>query len=75
MSPSGKISSTYSSLVNSILAEAQALYKLGFPDQGTTLLGAIVPSAFPVPPSSSLQTYLSGRVRRRGRRCDVFWRS
>jgi len=56
--PSGKISSTYSSLVNSILAEAQALNKLGLPDQGTTLLNAIVPSAFPVPPSSSLQTYL-----------------
>jgi hypothetical protein len=56
--PSQKISSTYSSLVNSILAEAQALNKLGLPDQGTTLLNAIVPSAFPVPPSSSLQTYL-----------------
>jgi hypothetical protein len=56
--PSGKISSTYSSLVNSIIAEAQALNKLGLPDQGTTLLNALVPSAFPVPPSSSLQTYL-----------------
>jgi len=56
--PSGKISSTYSSLVNSILAEAQALNKLGLPDQGTTLLNALVPSSFPVPPSSSLQTYL-----------------
>jgi hypothetical protein len=56
--PAGKISSTYSSLVNSVLAEAQALNKLGLPDQGTTLLGAIVPSAFPVPPSNTLQTYL-----------------
>jgi hypothetical protein len=56
--PSGKIPSAYSSLVNPILAEAQALYNLGFPDQGTSLLGALVPSAFPVPPSSSLQTYL-----------------
>jgi hypothetical protein len=56
--PSGKISSTYSSLVNAILAEAQALNKLGLPDQGTTLLNALVPSAFPVPPSNSLQTYL-----------------
>jgi len=56
--PSGKISQTYSPLVSSILSEAQALYKLGFPDQGTTLLGSITSSAFPVPPSGSLQTYL-----------------
>lgn len=56
--PSGKISATYSPLVNSILNEAQALYKLGFPDQGTTLLGTITTSAFPVPPSGSLQTDL-----------------
>lgn len=56
--PSGKIPSSYSALVNSILAEAQALDKLGLPDQGTTLLNAIVPSAFPTPPSSSLQNYL-----------------
>ena len=56
--PSGKIPSTYSSLVNSILNESQALNKLGLPDQGTALLGALVPSAFPTPPSSSLQTYL-----------------
>jgi len=56
--PSGKIPSTYSSLVNSILAEAQALDKLGLPDQGTTLLNALVPSAFPTPPNSSLQTDL-----------------
>ena len=45
-------------MVNSILNEAQALYKLGFPDQGTTLLGTITASAFPVPPSGSLQTDL-----------------
>lgn len=56
--PSGKIPSTYSSIVDPVLAEAQALYNLGFPDQGTTLLGALVPSAFPAPPSTSLQTYL-----------------
>ncbi len=56
--PSGKIPSTYSPLVNSILAEAQALSKLGLPDNGTALLSTIVPSAFPVPPSGSLQTDL-----------------
>jgi hypothetical protein len=56
--PTGKISQTYSPLVTSILNEAQALYKLGFPDQGTALLGSITTSAFPVPPSGSLQTEL-----------------
>ena len=56
--PSGKIPSTYSSVINSILAEAQALNNLGLPDQGTTLLNAIVPSSFPTPPSGSLQTDL-----------------
>jgi len=55
---SGKISSAYTSLVNSILGEAQALDKLGLPDQGTSLLGALVPSAFPTPPNGSLTTYL-----------------
>ncbi len=56
--PSGKIPSSYSSLVNPLLNESQALNNLGLPDQGSTLLGALVPSAFPTPPSSSLQTYL-----------------
>lgn len=56
--PSGKISSTYQTLVNSILAQAQALDQLGLPDNATALLNTIVPSAFPVPPSSSLQTTL-----------------
>jgi hypothetical protein len=58
--PSGKIPSTYSSLVNSILSEAQALDKLGLPSNGTALLGVVVPSAFPTPPSSALQNYLLG---------------
>jgi hypothetical protein len=57
--PSGKIPSAYSSLVNPLLNESQALNKLGLPDQGTTLLGALIPSAFPEPPNSSLQTYLT----------------
>ena len=58
--PAGKIPSTYSSLVNSILAEAQALDKLGLASNGTALLSVVVPSAFPTPPSSTLQTYLLG---------------
>ena len=56
--PSGKIPSVYSSLVTPILNESQALNNLGLPDQGKTLLGALIPSAFPAPPDSSLQTYL-----------------
>lgn len=56
--PSGKIPSVYSSLVDPILNEAQALNNLGLPDQGATLLGALVPSAFPAPPNSALVTYL-----------------
>jgi hypothetical protein len=56
--PSGKIPSAYSSLVSSIINESQALNKIGLPDQGTTLLGALIPSAFPAPPNGSLQTYL-----------------
>jgi hypothetical protein len=54
--PSGKIPSAYTSLVNSIIAEAQALNSLGFPDQGTTLLNTLVPSEFPAPPNNSLFT-------------------
>ncbi len=56
--PSGKISSSYSTIVNSILAEAQALNGLGLPDQGTALLKAVTQSAFPTPPSTGLQTDL-----------------
>jgi hypothetical protein len=56
--PSGKISSTFQTLVNSIIAQAQALDQLGLPDNATALLNTLVPSAFPVPPSSSLQTTL-----------------
>jgi hypothetical protein len=58
--PSGKIPSSYSGLVNSLIGEAQALDKLGLPDNGTSLLNVIVPSAFPSPPNSSLQTDLLG---------------
>jgi hypothetical protein len=56
--PTGKIPATYAPFVNSVMSEAQALYNLGFPDQGTTLLGTVTPSAFPTPPNNSLQTYL-----------------
>jgi len=58
--PSGKIPSSYGPLVNALLTEAQALNAFGLPDQGSNLLQAIMPSAFPTPPSSSLQTDLLG---------------
>lgn len=56
--PSGKIPSTYQTLVNSIIAQAQGLDQLGLPDNATALLNTLVPAEFPVPPSSSLQTTL-----------------
>jgi len=56
--PSGKIPSAYSSLVNPIINESQALNNLGLPDQGSALLRALIPSAFPAPPNNSLETYL-----------------
>lgn len=56
--PSDKIPSTYSSLVNGIISQAQNLNQLGLPSNGTALLNVLAPSAFPVPPSGSLQTIL-----------------
>jgi len=56
--PSDKISSSYSTIVNAILKEAQELNTLGLPDQGSLLLSAVTPASFPTPPSSSLQTDL-----------------
>jgi hypothetical protein len=58
--PTGKISQSYAPLVTSVLAEAQALYALGYPQQGINLLDTITPSAFPAPPNNSLTTYLIG---------------
>lgn len=56
--PSGKIPSAYSTIVNPVLNESQTLNRLGLPDQGTALLSALVPSAFPAPPNDTLMTYL-----------------
>ncbi len=55
---SGKIDQAYSTLVNGVLAEAQTLYSLGLPDQGTNLLGTIDPASFPAPPSTTMSTTL-----------------
>ncbi len=60
--PSGKISSTYSSLVNGIISQAQSLDQLGLPSNGTSLLGVLVPTSFPAPPSTGLQTVLEAAL-------------
>lgn len=59
---SGQIDSSYSTVVSGILTQAQSLYTLGLPDQGTSLLNTIVPSSFPAPPSSSMSTALLAGV-------------
>ena len=55
---SGKIDQAYSTLVSGVLAEAQALYSLGLPDQGTKLLNTINPTSFPAPPNTTMSTAL-----------------
>jgi hypothetical protein len=55
---SGKIDSAYSTVVNAILAEAQVLYSIGLPAQGTSLLNTIEPASFPAPPSTTTSTTL-----------------
>jgi hypothetical protein len=55
---SGKIDKSYFTLVSGVLAEAQTLYSLGLPQQGTSLLGTIDPASFPAPPSTTTSTAL-----------------
>lgn len=55
---SGQINSAYSTVVKGILAQAQALYVLGLPQQGTDVLNTITPSYFPAPPSTTMSTAL-----------------
>jgi hypothetical protein len=59
---SGQVSSTYSTIVNDILNQAQTLYSLGLADQGTSLLNTVTPSSFPAPPSTTLSYALIGAV-------------
>ena len=55
---SGQIDPAYSTVVNSVLAQAQALYIAGLPEQATDLLNTIQPSSFPAPPSTTMSTTL-----------------
>jgi len=59
---SGQIDPSYTTVVNGILAQAQALYALGLPDQGTSVLNIITPSSFPTPPSNTTSTALLAGV-------------
>ena len=59
---SGHIDSSYSTFVNGVLAQAQALAAAGLPDKATTLLNVIDPSSFPPPPNNSLATDLLAGV-------------
>ncbi|HME18189.1 MAG TPA: hypothetical protein VKF15_00435 [Nitrososphaerales archaeon] len=59
---SGAINSAYSTVVNSVLAQAQALYVAGLPAQGTSVLDTIDPASFPVPPSTTTSTTLLAGV-------------
>ncbi len=55
---SGKIDKAYSSIVNNILSQSQALYSAGLATQATSLLGTLTSSTFPAPPNNSTSTYL-----------------
>lgn len=55
---SGQVDQSYSSVVDGVLAESQALYHLGLPGQGTALLQTLDPTSFPAPPNTSTMTYL-----------------
>lgn len=53
---SGKVAPAYSSVVDGILNESQALYGLGLAQEATALLDTISPSSLPSPPSTTLST-------------------
>jgi len=59
---SGQIDPAYSTVVNGVLAQAQALYQAGLPAQGTSLLNTIQPASFPAPPSTTTSTTLLAGV-------------
>lgn len=49
----GKIASSYSAFVSSVLSQAQTLEQLGLPEQATSLLN-VLDTPLPAPPSSTL---------------------
>jgi hypothetical protein len=58
----GDIDKSYESLVNGIIAQADAIYNLGLPEKATNILNVINAGNFPPPPNNSLQTILIGAV-------------
>lgn len=55
---SGKVSSSYSTLMDGVLSLSQSLYKAGLTEQATALLNDVSPSDLPAPPSSSYVSYI-----------------
>ena len=56
--PNGLIDKSYEPFVNGTLTQADAIYKMGMPENAINILTIINPSNFPVPPSNSLQLAL-----------------
>ncbi len=54
----GKIDSTYTTVVNGILTQAQTIYSMGLPENALAVLDVIEPSNFPAPPNNTLNTLL-----------------
>jgi len=50
----GKIDKAYSSFVDNVLQQSQALYQSGLPEKAASLLDIIAPESFPTPPNPSL---------------------
>ncbi len=60
--PTGKIDKSYTSVVNSTVAQAQSLYQKGLVIEATNLLNTLDPAEFPAPPSNTLMYALFGGV-------------
>ncbi len=56
--PSGQVASTYTTLVNDVLAQSQAIYAAGNPIQATALLNTLTPETLPAPPNTSITIVL-----------------
>jgi hypothetical protein len=56
--PTGAIDQTYTTLVNNIIQQAQALYQIGLPEEATALLNIVDPTNIPAPPNTSFVLYM-----------------
>lgn len=59
---SGRLSSSYSNLMQGVLALSQSLYQAGLTDQAAALIADVSPSVLPSPPSSSYVSYIIAAV-------------